>query len=69
MKIHSHILKLIYFQIPLNVFSRKVGFGRFWGKYVEAFIVYMFPRPPEVFSQVGDNTGISPVFQGPARGL
>ena len=50
---------IIYFQSLLEVFAQDVTSGGCLSKYRRAFIVYMFRRPPEVWSLVSDNASIS----------
>ena len=58
-KIYMKIPKLTYFEILLKVFARNVSFGGCLRKYWQAFIVYMFRRPPEVLNLGSDNALIS----------
>ena len=59
LKNHTYVPKLIYFQNLLEFFAQDVTSGGCLSKYRRAFIVYMFRRPPEVWSLVSDNASIS----------
>ena len=64
-KNHTQVPKLIYFQSLLEVFAQDVTLGGCLSKYRRAFIVYMFRRPPEVWSLASDNASISGTSKAP----
>ena len=59
LKIRTYIPKLMYFHILLKDFVRNVHLEDVWANTDGAFIVYMFRRPPEVWSLVSYNALIS----------
>ena len=59
-KKHTHKFQNLYiFLSLLEVFAQDVTLGGCLSKYRWAFIVFMFRRPPEVWSLVSDNASIS----------
>ena len=55
LRIYAYIPKFMYFQILLKHSVRNVHLRGSLSKLRRAFIVYMFRRPPEVWSSVSDN--------------